>query len=236
MINESVFNISISESINLLKKINLFKGKGPKNVGDYSDIFKKISRRNKHIEIYNSIRDNLDYEIILNDDSFFQFSKQKNYLRYSYIENPNFNYTKYDFLRISFTDEEIVDFTEEDINSLIDENEYEQFLNEQEINSNLTYIRYDYDPKGYIPLLHSCSHIHIGLNENFRIPSSLILTPLQFVTFSIKQRYYEIWKFHHESLEHHIITDNLKTIKNQCLNITDQNIWNDVEKNEIYLA
>jgi hypothetical protein len=236
MINEAVFNISLTNSINLLTEINLYKGKGPKNIGDYSTEFKKISRRNKHIEIYNAIRDNLDYEIILNDDSFFQFCRLDNYLRFSYIENPNFKYTKYDYLRFSFSEDEILDFSEEDVNELVDENEFEQFLIEQEVNSNLTYIRYDYDKKGYKPLLHSQSHIHIGLNENFRIPSSIILTPLQFVTFTIKQRYFDVWKIYHEKFEVLEFSQKLLDIKNQCKAISDQNIWNDIEKNEIYIS
>lgn len=236
MINDSVFNISLTNSINLLTEIKLYKGKGPKNIGNYSDEFKKISRRNKHIEIYNAIRDNLDYEIILNDDSFFQFCRLDNYLRFSYIENPNFKFTKYDYLRFSFTEDEILDFSEEDVNELVDENEFEQFLNEQEVNSNLTYIRYDYDKKGYKPLLHSQSHIHIGLNENFRIPSSIILTPLQFVTFTIKQRYFDVWKIYHEKFETLEFSQKLSEIKNQCKIISDQNIWNNIEKNEIYIS
>ena len=236
MINDSVFNISLTKSIKLLEELKLFKGKGPKNIGDYSSEFKKISRRNKHIEIYNAIRDNLDYEIILYDDSFFQFCRLDNYLRYSYIENPNFKYTKYDYLKFSFEDDEILHFTEQDVDELVDENEFEQFLTEQEINSNLIYIRYDFDKKGYKPLLHSHSHIHIGLNENFRITSSIILTPLQFITFTIKQKYYDVWKTHHDKFEILDFSEKLSEIKNQCVVIGDQNVWNDIEKNEIHIS
>lgn len=235
MINQAKFNISIKESISLLKDVKIYKDIGPKTVGDYSEIFKKVCRQNKHIEIYNTIRDNLDYEIILQDDSFFQFSISDNYLRYSYIENPNYQYTKFDYLKLIFTEEEIYSFSEEDINELINENEFEQFLNEQEINSNLVYVRYDYDKKGYRPLLHSCSHLHVGLKEDLRLPLSVILTPLQFVIFCIKQAYFDQWQTYYESFEIEEFAGNLLSIKNQCIKITDNNIWKEIEKNELYI-
>jgi hypothetical protein len=236
MISAALFNVSIKDSIKLLKKINLYKNVGPKNIGQYSDDFRKVCRNNKHIEIYNTIRDNLDYEIILSDDSFFQFSIGKNYLRFSFIENPSFNYTKYDYLKICFPEEDIYSFSDEEINEMINENEFEQFINEQEINSNLMYVRYDYDEKGYKPLLHSYSHIHIGLNENLRIPSSIVLTPLQFVLFCIKQSYYDVWKLHQETFDINDIAAELLKSKKQCPKITDIDIWNTIEKNEIYIA
>lgn len=236
MISEALFNISLKDSIKLIKQVNLFKGVGPKNIGDYSDEFKKVCRNNKHIETYNTIRDNLDYEIVLNDDSFFQFSIEKNYLRFSFIENPNFNYTKYDYLKISYPDEDVYALSEDEISELINENEFEQFLNEQEINSNLIYIRYDYDIKGYKPLLHSQSHLHIGFNENSRISASIVFTPLQFVTFCIKQSYYDLWKIHFESIDVKVISSQLNSIKNQCPKISDKKIWDDIERNEIYIS
>lgn len=237
MISEAAFNISIKMSINLLKEIKLFKGVGPKGIGVYSDEFRKICRGNKHVEIYNTIRDNLDYEIILSDESFFQFSYSADYLRFSFIQNPSFKYTtKYDYLKICFPDDDLDSLSEEEIDGLINENEYEQFLNEQEINSNLIYVRYDYDKTGYNPLLHSCSHIHIGLNENLRIPSAIILTPLEFVMFSIKQCHYDVWKLYHEKLTLNNVTVKLFNSKKRCPPITDPTIWNHIEQNEIYIT
>jgi len=237
MINNSVFKISIGESIELLKEIKLFKSLGPNKIGVYSEEFKKVCRRNKHIEIYKTIISNNDYEILLSDDSIFQFAYEDNYLRFSFVQNPRINATKYDYLKNCFPDEDDLDeLSEEEINAMIDENEFEQFLNEQEINSNLIYVRYDYDKKGYNPLLHSCSHLHIGLNENFRIPSSIILTPLEFVFFCIKQCYYNTWKLYHEKTFLDEIIKKLHASKKQCLSIKDIKIWDTIEQNEIYIA
>ncbi|MCU0351248.1 MAG: DUF2290 domain-containing protein [Flavobacterium sp.] len=236
MISEATFNISITHSIKLLKEIKLFKGVGPKNIGEYSDEFKKVCRKNKHVEIYNTIRDNLDYEIILSDESFFQFSYKADYLRFSYIQNPRFKFTKYDYVKICFPEDDLDILSEEEIDGLINESEYEQFLIEQEINSNLVYVRYDFDKAGYNPLLHSCSHIHIGLNENLRIPSSIVLTPLEFVLFAVKQCYYDVWSLYHEKLTPANVSVKLSNSKKRCVAITDQNIWNPIEQNQIYIT
>lgn len=235
MINKSTYNISIGESVKFLKEINLFKGVGPKQGNEYSSVFKKASQSNKHIEIYNAIRNNLDYEIVLFDDSFFQFSHNQDYLRFSFIQNPNFSNTKYDYLKILFPELDLYELNDDEINSFINENEYEQFLNEQELNLNLVYIRYDFDDNGYKPLLHSCSHIHIGLNESLRIPSSIVLTPLEFVLFSIKQCYYAEWKLYQESFNFTDFVTKRNDSKKICPIITDPNIWSTDEHNELYI-
>ncbi|WP_100613600.1 DUF2290 domain-containing protein [Confluentibacter citreus] len=236
MINEATFNISINESIKLLKEISLFKDIGPKKGGEYSSAFKKISKKNKHIELYNAIRDNLDYEIVLFDDSFLQFSYNQNYLRFAFIQNPSFSYTKYDYLKILFSETDLYGLSEDEMSAMINENEFEQFLNEQQTNSNLVYIRYDFDRNGYNPLLHSCSHIHIGLSENLRIPSSIVLTPLEFVFFSIKQCYYAEWKLYHESFTFTDLVTKRYNSKKLCPLITDPAIWDINEQNEIWIT
>lgn len=235
MISIANFRISLKETVKLLKILNLYKDKGPKDVGDYSSAFLKACRTNKHVHIYNTIRENLDYEIVLKDDSFFQFCINDNYLRMSFIENPCFSYSKQDYLKLIFPEIEEEEITDELINELINENEYEQFLNEQEINSNLLYFRYDFDIKGYKPLLHSCAHIHMNLRESLRIPTSKIVTPLQFVCFCIKQAYNDVWNIYHQNhLENNVIVEELKRIKDQNTDI-DNGYWQDIEKHELYL-
>ena len=235
MINKSVFKISIDESIKHLKGINLFKDIGPNQIGCYSKEFKKVCRGNKHIDIYNCIVKNLDYEIILNDDSFFQFSWDNEYLRYSFIQNPNISFSKTDYLNQVFSLEEIDEMSDSDLDELVNEDDYEQFLNEQIQNNNPIYIRYDFDRKGYKPLLHSCSHIHFTLSEDMRISSQRIFTPHMFTYLCVKLCYYDSWKSHFELKEQNAIASEILDIKNRAFLISDKDIWNDIEKNEMYL-
>jgi hypothetical protein len=193
--NLAQFNISFKNSIELLKKLKLYKGLGNKTIGDYSEETKKLSKKNKYKEIYDLTLKNLDYEIILVDDSVFQFSFTP--IRYGFIQNPLEFVSKQNYLLELYSNDEFLDFSDDELNLLLDsinEDEYEQFLNEQEINKQANYIRYDATDSGYRPLIHSYSHIHIGMNENLRIPSSRIITPFCFVMFCIRNTYYDDWK------------------------------------------
>lgn len=234
MISEPKFSISFDSAVALLNKLKIFKGRGPKNTGDYSSDFLKTCRSNKHSLIYKTAIDNLDYEIILIDDSLLQLSRTSNILRYCFIQNPNYSFSKIEFLKYIYSEDELFGIDEETLNSLIldvDENEYEQFLNEQELNLTATIIRYDYDMRGYTPLLHSCSHLHIGINENFRIPCSIILTPLQFVIFCLKQIYLDTWS--EEFKTNTGIITYLENAKKDCMAMVAN--WNKIEEHDIYV-
>ena len=111
--------------------------------------------------------------------------------------------------------------------------EYEQFLNEQEMNISANYIRYDATLQGYKPLLHSYSHIHIGNNKDLRIPSSKTITPLMFSKFAIKNSYYALWKKYYD--KNSTFKNDIKIAKSKCT-ILPSNKWNLIEQDELYLT
>ena len=232
MISVGKFNASLNDAKALLTDLKLFKSFGPKNQGDYSDAFKKVCRSGRHTEIYNTVRDNLDYEIVLADDSFLQFCRGDKYLRMCYIENPNFTCSKEDFLRTIFTDidENKID---EMIADLVSDEEYEQYLNEMEGNANLMFIRYDFDTNGYAPLQHSCSHLHIGMRESVRIPLSIAITPLQFVIFCLRLAYPEQWQKLHKDKD--TLTATLQSIKQQNPNLPST-YWQPEETLDLFIS
>jgi hypothetical protein len=165
MINDTSFKLSVVDTLKLLKGFGIYKGKGDKAIGDHSEEFKKASRGNRHTDIYQIAIKNNDYEVLLYDDSIFQFGIKNNIIRYAFIQNPQHFFKKDDYLSSIYGADELLTFSEEDLIGLLDsiqEDEYEQFLNEQDLNLESHIIRYDLDLKGYDPLIHSCSHIHIG--------------------------------------------------------------------------
>ncbi|WPV70570.1 DUF2290 domain-containing protein [Chitinophaga sp. LS1] len=197
MITEGKFLTSINEAISLLKQVDLYKTIGPKNVGNHSQASKKVAQKSKHTEIYNVAIAEMDYDILLNDDSLFQFSRTSNSLRYSFIQNPRIYISKQEYVIDLLGIDEISEISSDELEQMIvdiNEEEYEQYLDEQEINIQANIFRYDLDEKGYAPLIHSFSHIHMGLNEDCRLTCSKILTPLKFVLFSIKNSYFSHWK------------------------------------------
>ncbi|MNL10885.1 hypothetical protein D3C87_1317000 [compost metagenome] len=233
MINQVSLEHYINESIKLLKELDLYKGMGVKAIGDHSEAFKKISRGNRHTEIYNCAIENIDYEILLFDDSIFQFSLIGDVLRYCFIQNPSIYVDKFDYLKEFYSPEELFEYSDEELLSTIKEEEYEQFVDDQNLNLEANIFRYDLDSKGYTPLLHSYSHIHIGLNENTRISCSKILTPLKFVIFSIKNTYYKEWKNALKSNER--LNNSIKQSKDQCSNLPKE-FWSNDETFELFIS
>ncbi|CAM3045706.1 hypothetical protein SAMN05444143_1242 [Flavobacterium succinicans] len=230
--NRGKFIASINDSVSLLTKLDLFKSKGTKGNGVYSEEFLKTSKGDNIVATYECAIQNFDYDILLKDDSLIQFQQKNDDLRYAYIQNPYKFISKEEYVLLTHSTEELELFPDLTIEELINENEYEQFLNEQNLNSISNYFRYDCSPAGYNPLVHSYSHFHIGMNENIRIPTSKKITPLKFTKFCIKNTYYENWKSCFES-DPTFISEIIK-IKNECLELP-QTKWSEIEKNELYL-
>ncbi|ALU28222.1 DUF2290 domain-containing protein [Myroides odoratimimus] len=226
------FISSINESIDLLNKFKLLKSKGPKGNGIYSEEFLKISKKKNIVETYKCAIKNEDYDILLKDESIIQFQKKSDDLRYAYIQNPYIFYSKEEYLNIIYTREELDEFSEFGIDELVNENEYEQFLNEQRLNSTSNYFRYDCSPAGYEPLIHSYSHFHIGMNENTRIATSKIITPLKFTKFCIKNTYFEDWKS--QFVKDPIFITEVIKMKHDCLPLPIDK-WDNIETNDLYL-
>ena len=230
--NLGKFNASINDSAEFLKKFGLFKSKGVKGNGVFSDDFLKISKQKNIVETYKCAIENLDYNLILVDDSLIQFQLINDDLRYAYIQNPYKFISKEEYISIIYSIEDLEELSEFNTQDLLNENEYEQFLNEQKLNSSSNYFRYDCSSRGYRPLVHSYSHFHIGVNENIRIPTSKIITPMSFTKFCIKNTYFEQWKSYFD-LEPNFVGEIIKT-KNECLSLTITK-WNHLEENELYL-
>ncbi len=231
--NPGQFNASLENAKSFLKELKLYKNKGVKKVGNHSQEIKKVSKTKNHKNIYDCAVRNFDYDFLLEDDSIFQFSFFDDELRYAFIQNPIYFVTKEEYLAQLFENDELIQNNSlEELTCLVDENEYEQFLVEQELNSLANIIRYDASFIGHKPLLHSYAHLHIGMNNNLRIPVSIDLTPLVFVKFCIKNTYYNVWK---DAIEKNAdFHDSLETGKKLCFAL-DKKKWSEIEESELYL-
>lgn len=231
--NLAQFNISLNTACNFLNEIDLYKDKGVKQVGNHSQEIKKVSKSKKHKAIYDCALKNFDYEFLLKDDSIFQFSFSDAELRYAFIQNPTYFVSKEEYLTQLLGNDELLKIDSlDELMYLVDENEYEQFLNEQQLNSLANIIRYDATFLGHQPLLHSYAHLHVGLNDNLRIPLSIDLTPLVFVKFCIKNTYYKVWKNAIEKTEN--FQERLLTAKNFCSEL-ERKKWSKIEEAELYI-
>lgn len=231
--NDAVFYISINDAVRILKKMKFFKRQNHIRIGEYSSASIEAAKSGDLKEIYQTAIDNNDYELLLDDDSIFQFSKDGEKLRYVFIQSQ-FSYLSFvDFLLEIFEEDEIPT-GEQDLESLkvYYAEDYEQRRAEQKINSGTMYIRYDVDRKGYRPNFHSYAHFHLGLNNTIRIPSSIILTPFSFVLFIIKHVYIARWEI---AINENIIDDQVFQFKRICKNIPEE-LWQIQEQRELYIV
>ncbi len=231
--NDGAFNISINDAVRLLKKMKFLKRQKDIERGVYSLASLEAAKSGDLKEIYQTAIDNNDYELLLDDDSIFQFSKEGEKLRYAFIQSQSSYFSFMDFLLEIFEEDEIP-LDEQIIEELkVDYAEdYEQRRDEQKINIGAMYVRYDVDRKGYRPNLHSYSHLHIGLNNTFRLPSSIILTPLTFVLFIIKHVYIARWEI---AINENIIDSQVFQFKKICRNIPEE-LWQSQEQRELYIV
>lgn len=156
--NLANFNISLSQSELILKSIGILKMKG-----DYGDLilneFKKASQGDSYNEVYRVGIKNYDFNFLLIDDSYFQFSysdrKGSNLpdIRYSFFQNPLDFKTYEDYLELLRGQGLLGDESNEEIGDML-KDEYEQYLNEQQINLSSLTFRFDIDLNNYRPLIH----------------------------------------------------------------------------------
>lgn len=183
---------SYDEAISLLKDLNLLKEDNRHKDGEYSKECKDYSRSTEYRELYQKLIDNRDFDIQLCDDSLLQLSISNGESRLLYIQNP-LSYMSFE----EFLERIDIDYTPEVIDEykgLLSE-EYEKACEGMKINGGAVYLRYDVDSRGRenSENIHAYTHLHIGLNNNIRIPVGIHLTPLAFIMFVIRHVYYDTW-------------------------------------------
>ncbi len=236
MISAALYTETLKSSLKFLKDAELLKQDATSFVGTTKPDSKKVAKSNRHTDIYQVAIENRDYSAVLIDDSILQFFRDDATLRYAYIQNPLIHSSKEDYLNSFMTNEEISEMSNIELNTImaeINENEYEQYLNEQAINTSAHLIRYDFSSIGYSPLVHSYSHFHIGPNPNVRIPCSRVLTPLSFILFVIKHTYYKDWKLLLNKVNG--FQTILESCKNNC-SLLDDPYWHSSESLDLYLS
>lgn len=198
MIAEGAFWQSVGEIKILANKLRLKKDIGNKR-GAYSPHFFDIMHSDEYKKIYDCAIENQDFEIMLQDESFFQFNFSSNSYSLAYFPRP----TKFiDFeewlsnmfaVNINSNAAEFEIFKQEMILDGDIHSEYEQYLNELDSLQTIVPIRFDYDRDNYTEIYHPLCHFHIGLNNHIRIAFDKFITPLNFFHFILKNFFPDIF-------------------------------------------
>lgn len=192
--NEASFIISLKESEKLLKNLGLIKRNNYSNSGrtsykKYSQDFLYATRKGTYSDIYKCAMENDDYDFLLQDGSFFQFTidtKGKHEdVRMAYY--PSLCKMEYEEFLIEYLGVKEEECGAEYIDL------FQQYVIEQDPEK-ITPVRYDYNIELYEEIIHSAAHLHIGYEENIRIPIKKRMKPLLFTKMIIEFFYYEKWK------------------------------------------
>ncbi|WP_375200695.1 DUF2290 domain-containing protein [Lysinibacillus sp. RS11] len=202
------------------------------NFNKFSSEFFDCFQSDNYSNIYATCLENSDYDLLLKDGSFFQFSAlpnspksiniERGNARFAYYHNPRFHYCYEDFLtNVVLADEPELHM--EEIGDLFAV-EYEQYISEAQLKKNVTPIRYDYDIKTYLPNKHALSHFHIGFNNDIRIATDKFIYPSTFVGFVIQHMYYTTWKEIHDLKYFFKSFEPISLIDNDLFNEHDRNL------------
>ncbi|MDH5915108.1 DUF2290 domain-containing protein [Vibrio splendidus] len=96
--------------------------------------------------------------------------------------------TRQELVEANYTEQEIIQHLE-DIQS-----EYTDFIDTELTKGSYTPIRVDIHPDQYQKTHHPVTHLHIGHDNESRIPIKKIMTPFSFASFVISTFYPEQWK------------------------------------------
>lgn len=234
--NIGAINNSLRDAKKILKEVDLFGdyNKTRKQTLDsskFSTDFFHNSQKDDYEGTYNVAMKNNDFDYVLVDDSFFQFScrliegsVERGSIRYAFYESPRKIRTYEEFL---FNNGLML---EEDDGTFTDY--YEQEKSEAILKNAVTPIRYDYDFGLFQPIHHPISHMHIGHNNEVRIPINKMLSPAKFVIFVLRNVYPKVWKnaFLDEEFKSLCLT-----AKNSCSDL-DFDYFNEDEKKLLFLS
>lgn len=129
-----------------------------------------------------------DYNIMLADYSFFQFSYGDQFdIRYAYYPNPFLGASRDAIASIA----EMHEYVEEGI---IDIDEFLHKISETKQGRCAPLVRYEYARAQYVPLRHPSSHLHLGHHTESRWAVRRVLSPDAFGLLVMKLFYGDYWE------------------------------------------
>ena len=178
-----------------------------------------LPSKEEYMNVYQQIQDNRAYDLLLTDESIFQFGQDKapdgtEVLRYVFMQS----FRRFvPFEKSAFYDS-VTDDSEEEYRELYYQSEYCYIHNHFPF-----YLRYDYNEHTCRGRLHPCSHLHFVLPDAGRIALKVQLNPFSFVMFFLKIAYRDVWEQMILSEELKVKIDNART---SCKRINAKN-WTD---------
>ncbi|MDE8754422.1 DUF2290 domain-containing protein [Pectobacterium polaris] len=165
------------------------------------------------------------YNIQLEDGSLFVFK----FNSYTYLMTPVKTLSYEEYLENFYPEEEWQDAEEYKV--MISQ-EYDNYIDTHTKNCPPMPVRYDIDSIHYCAHSHPYCHFHFGSENEGRIATKKILTPLSFTAFILRSFYPKAWKLYSES---QLIGEHLHHFK-QGLQTAPENYWASSEDSFLYIG
>lgn len=212
------FSDSINKCIKLLDEIDFLLHTVSIHSLSASESFKRAAlRSDSYKQIYDAGIETQNFNFMMKDQSFFQFSEKEKEkeARLAFYPNPyNFiGYKKTEMVWLELYDKG-------DITQV----ELEQALSEEVINNDIPQIRYDLSLSQYNETYHPAAHFHIGFHTENRWPTKRVLSPFSFFLKILSLYYVDIWKKHGDDPENKTnkFDDIYRKELKQCGNLSEQ--------------
>lgn len=226
--NESKIFTSLEDCIKYFKSLNISveinKNIKQLTINKFSNDYNNVLLYNKddYYKLYTTAMENEDYDFhITKDNSFFQFYSEK-------VKNKvvSIHYVFYSCPKdVSLLD----DIMSEEDNDAGNKGMYYNLIDSVDFKKNVLYFRFDYEKDLYKKIIHPIAHLHIGFDNEIRIPLDKILTPEAFVDFVMKYAYKELWQ---EAVKKNTdFAERIKILSSQCEELAKQ--FFTVEEREI---
>lgn len=226
--NKAKIYASIQDAIKYLDMVDISYSLTTKikdlNPRKYSEEYFQACHKNDYLEKFNIALRNSDYDIILEDGSFFQFTA---------TSDEDIHYSFFHKIEQTLTHEEFLNkyLTEDNYDSI--EQEYEMYLSTDKTRINSCPIRFDVAEKEYKEGLHAFAHLHIGVGTEIRIPFDKIIKPAFFVDFVIKHIYKSKWDKAY--LKKRKFIEKVNSLKGESEKLTEES-FSDGEKLQLYIT
>ncbi|QPO13233.1 DUF2290 domain-containing protein [Thalassospira sp. A40-3] len=175
---------------------------------------------------------NSDYNVLLKDRSFFQFTiKRRGGLRYAYYPNPFFGADEKRVSELEGMDEYVQE-------GLLTQEEFLAKIAELRANMLPPVLRFEYDPQDYVEMVHPSSHFHLGFHSENRWAVERVLSPLAFGLHVTKMYYSAKWsEAENKNVGGQEITvdDELINAKASCP-VVPEELFSQREREQFYFA
>ncbi|CQD40324.1 DUF2290 domain-containing protein [Yersinia enterocolitica] len=182
--NQGKFRASVKHSIHLMNEAEIKVNQNIEPI--YPSVMAGVLRDLPYEEMWRKCVESNWYDIMLEDNSIIQFNNGC----YRYLMVPFKALSLDEFFESHYPDVEY----KEDVDLYREvQVEYEQYVMSMQVNKAPVPVRFDVDSRGYCEHTHPYYHLHLGLDNESRVPVKEYMTPFSFSAFILRTFYPSSW-------------------------------------------